>query len=260
MSVMNSSLEVLFSPAEFFALRGRDLRQTVCVVFDVLRATSTMMTALNHGADEIVPVLDIPEALALRRADPEVLLAGERDGVRILRDQTGGVDFDLGNSPREFTPAIVRGKRIIMTTTNGTRALRSCLGAREVLVGSFLGLGALGVHLRSRLPPQLLLICAGTHEEASLEDTLAAGALADLLWPAYVSGHVADSAVIARQVFRMTGGDLLSAMPAARNGRRLLANPELHEDVPFCLQQDTLKFVARMAPSGIVRRLGDAPA
>ena len=95
-------MDVLFTPADFAALARRDLSRTTCVVFDVLRATTSMVTALSAGAEAIVPVSDIPEALAWRNRLPEVLLAGERDGRRILADRTGGVDFDLGNSPREF--------------------------------------------------------------------------------------------------------------------------------------------------------------
>src|SRR5581483_4631948 len=129
------TLEVLFTPADFTALSRRNLDQTVCVVFDVFRATSSMITALANGAVAVVPVGEIEDALALRRQDPAVLLAGEREGVRIRAHLTGGVDFDLGNSPREFTREVVAGRTIVMTTTNGTRALRSCAHAREVLIG-----------------------------------------------------------------------------------------------------------------------------
>src|SRR5216110_511568 len=97
-------LEVLFAPAEFTALGQRDLNETVCVVFDVLRATSSMATALGNGAEAIIPVADITEALAIRQRQPNVLLAGERNGVRIEANLTGSFPFDLGNSPREFTP------------------------------------------------------------------------------------------------------------------------------------------------------------
>ena len=100
---MQATLEVLFTPAEFEALKSRDLSNTVCVVFDVLRATTSMLAALRHGAAQILPVKEISEALALRgRLPPGALLAGERDGLRIRAGQSGGVDFDLGNSPREL--------------------------------------------------------------------------------------------------------------------------------------------------------------
>src|SRR5215213_9294471 len=96
-------VEVLFSPGEYAGLGGRDLSGTVCVVFDILRATTTMLTALANGAREIVPVAEIAEAVELRERDGELLLAGERGGFRISAAQTGSVDFDFGNSPREFT-------------------------------------------------------------------------------------------------------------------------------------------------------------
>ncbi len=106
-------IEVILTPAELPALKQRDLGDTACVVFDVLRATSSFVTALHHGAKAVVPVSEISEALAWRQKQPAVLLGGERDGVSIRAAQTGGVDFDLGNSPREYTPEKVRGKTIV---------------------------------------------------------------------------------------------------------------------------------------------------
>src|SRR5215471_21571447 len=98
-----SCLEVLFTPADFENLKQQDLTDAVCVVFDVLRATSSMITALANGAKAIIPVEEISEAVALRRQNSQLLLAGERHGVRIPAALSGGIDFDLGNSPREFT-------------------------------------------------------------------------------------------------------------------------------------------------------------
>ncbi len=251
---MPSALEVLFSPPEFGALKNRDLRQTTCVVFDILRATSTMVTALANGAESFLPVAEIAEAVALRRQRPDILLAGERDGLRLRAPQTGGVEFDLGNSPREFTTGRVRGKTIAMTTTNGTRALRACAGAQTVFIGSFLNLRATAEAIRARRPSHLLVVCSGTGEEAALEDTLAAGALCELVWPDYADGEIADSAEIVRSIHTGMSGDLAGAMAHARNGRRLLAVTELRDDVAFCLQRDTVSLVAAMRPDGVVRR------
>ena len=181
---MPTSIEVLFAPAEFTLLNQRDLRQTVCVVFDVLRATSTMVTALANGATAILPVAEIQEAVDIRRRQPEVLLAGERDGVRIEGHLSGGVSFDLGNSPREFTPARIQGRTIAMTTTNGTRALRASAEACAVLLGSFLNLRATAEFLLRKGPTQVLIVCSGTLDQAAYEDLLGAGALCDLIWAA----------------------------------------------------------------------------
>ncbi len=251
-----TSLEVLFTPAEFEALAGRDLSQTTCVVFDVLRATSSMVTALANSAEAIIPAAQIPEALAIRAQRPDALLAGERDGLRIGRELTGSVDFDLGNSPREFTAEKVRGKTIAMTTTNGTRALKGCAGARTVLVGAFLNLAAIAAWTDRARPARLLLVCSGTREDASFEDTLGAGALCDAVWEWYAGGHIADSAQMARVVYSGAKGDLLAAVGAhSRNGRRLLAIPELRDDVPFCLQRDSVELVAALGKDGSVRRV-----
>lgn len=248
-------LEVLFSPAEFAVLKERDLSATACVVFDVLRATTSMVTALANGAEAIIPVSEISEALAIRKKQPGVLLGGERDGVRIRAAQAGGVDFDFGNSPREYTAEKVRGKTIVSTTTNGTRALRSCAHAKMILACTFANLNATADFIAKLKVDELLLICAGTYEEAAYEDTLAAGALCDLLWPRFASGDVADSAQIARQVFLSAKGDLPGAVQIhSKNARRLLAMRELSDDVEFCLRRDTNKIVAQMFSDGTIRQ------
>jgi 2-phosphosulfolactate phosphatase len=245
-------IEVLFTPAEYSALAARDLRATVCVVFDVLRATSTFATALHNGAKEIIPVAEISEALDIRKIRPDVLLGGERDGVKIRADQTGGVDFDFGNSPREFTPSKVRGKTIVSTTTNGTRALRACAGAKMVLATSFLNLGATAEFLRRNKIADILIICAGTGDNAALEDTLAAGALCEILAGGFGGGDNAASVKAARRAYAQARDNLAGAMRESENARRLLANPDLHNDVAFCLQRDTCPLIAKMESHGAI--------
>ena len=281
-------INVVLSPAELPALANRDLRGTVCVVFDVLRATSTFVTALHHGAKTVIPVAEIAEALALRQKQPGVLLGGERDGVKIRADQTGGVDFDLGNSPREYTPEIVRGKTIVSTTTNGTRALRACAGAKTILAASFLNLTATADFIKKLQPVEVLLVCAGTRENMADEDVLAAGALCELLANEPVAKNlkvgravpcpppdeasvqvqqqshgaqrtahptILPSAEIARRAYAQAKPDLPSAVRTSENARRLLAIPELRDDVAFCLQRDKYPMVAKMEAGAIIRML-----
>ncbi len=249
---MKTDLEVLFTPADFSALPGRDLSAAQCVVFDVLRATSSMLTALANGASRIFPVRDISGAMALRAGHPAALLAGERGGVRILAAQSGGVDFDLGNSPREFTPERVAGREIIMTTTNGTRALQACLGARRIFPGTWLNLGALARRVGKEQPASLVIVCAGTYEEAAYEDTLAAGALCDLLWAQFDPERISDSAHIARRIYLDAGNDFQSALQRhSRNARRLLASAELRGDVPFCLRRDALEATPELRDGAV---------
>ncbi len=250
------SLEVLFAPAEFMMLPRRNLGETVCVVFDVLRATSTMITALANGAEAIYPVSEIEEALELRRRNPEILLAGEREGFRIEASAANGTVFEFGNSPREFTSNRVSGRTIATTTTNGTRALRGCLDgrARLILIGAFLNLNATTELLLRDKPENLLLVCSGTHDQAAGEDILAAGALVELLWQFYGKGTVSDSALIAHKFYQLEATDIEAAMSRTRNGRRLLSLPDLRDDVAFCAKLNAYPIVAALDSDGAVRR------
>jgi 2-phosphosulfolactate phosphatase len=247
------NIEVLLSPAEYQVRAARGFAGDVCVVFDVLRATSVMVTGLANGAAGFIPVAEISEALALNRRQPGALLAGEREGVRITATRSGGVEFDFGNSPREYTSARVAGHTIITTTTNGTRALRACVSAEQVAVGSFLNLTATAEWLLRNKPARLVLVCAGTAEFAAMEDILCAGALCDLLVTAQPDGLLDDSAAVARWAYRNVMQDLFVAVSATRNGRRLLANPELRGDLAFCVQRDIFPVVALLGHDGVIR-------
>ncbi len=248
-------IDAILSPAELPALARRDLRDTACVVFDVLRATSTFVTALHNGAKAVIPVAEISEALAVRQKQPGVLLGGERDSVKIRAGQTGGGDFDFGNSPREYTPEKVRGKTIVSTTTNGTRALRACAGAKTVLAASFLNLTATAQFFRRLQPAQILLVCAGTRENLADEDVLAAGALGEMLLRNSGRRTVSDPAETARNAWRKAKSNLLEIVSEAENARRLLAIPELRDDVAFCLRQDVFNLAAVLGSDGAIQIL-----
>src|ERR1700722_795533 len=214
-------IEVILTPVEFPALATRNLRGTVCVVFDVLRATSTLVTALHNGAAAIIPVSEIPEALKSKKKRPAVLTGGERNGVKI---RVKGREFDFGNSPREYTPEKIRGKTIVTTTTNGTRALRACTKAKIVLAASFLNLSATAKFLREKKNDEVVIVCAGTRENTALEDVLAAGGLCEQLLPG--KSLFSDSAQIALTSFKHAKEDLAGAVRKSENALRLLKIPE----------------------------------
>ncbi len=249
-------LESTFTPTEFEMLRQQDLSDTACVVFDVLRATSTLVTALARGAESVLPVATIEEALRCRAADAKVLLAGERNGLRITAALSGGVDFDLGNSPREYTAAIVQGRSIVTTTTNGTRAFAACRGARQVFAASFLNLDCTARHLAKLNPARVILVCAGTGEEEAFEDNLGAGALCQRLLALGRRIELTDSANSAANLFSIHDGDLEAAMQKSSNACRLLAIPELRDDVAFCLSENLYPIVVGAESDGRLRRIG----
>ncbi len=150
------------------------LRGGVAVVVDVLRASSVMIHALASGAEAIIPCLEIEDAIRAASEYPKgrVLLGGERGGVPIE-------GFDLGNSPRTYSPEVCQGKMLVMTTTNGTRAILASLEAERVYVASFFNLSATleRVRAESRDRP-VHLVGSGTEGYISLEDSLLVGAFA----------------------------------------------------------------------------------
>jgi 2-phosphosulfolactate phosphatase len=252
--MMPARLNVILTPAEIRELANHDLSETTCVVFDVLRATSSIITALANGAKEIIPVEQIGDAVAIRQSRPEVLLAGERDGVRIRSEAGSGLDFDLGNSPREFTAKKVEGRSIVMTTTNGTRALRAASKSKLCLVSSFLNLHATAKVILQINPEKLLLICSGTYEGTAFEDCLGAGALCDLIWKTFSTDEIDDSSHMARRIFLGAQDDLPKALSSSWNARRLGSIPGLKDDVGFCLQRDVCDIVAILEKDGAIRK------
>ena len=224
-------IDVALNPAEIALLPKRDLSRAICVVFDVLRATSSMITALAHGVREIHPVRTIEEARELKADMPRAVLGGERDG-----DIIDG--FDVGNSPFEYRD--LAGRSIITTTTNGTIALRACEGAEAVLVGAILNLAELAEEIAWREPEELLLVCAGTFEDFALEDACAAG----LLIAALPEARLADSAHAALAVARHFPTPL-DALRAARNGRALEKKGR-GKEVDWCAQASRFNIVGIM--------------
>lgn len=234
-------LDAALNPAEIALLPQRDLSATTCVVFDVLRATSSMVTGLAHGAAEIHPVRTIEEALALKSRLPHAVLGGERHGELIA-------GFEIGNAPHEYVA--MAGRTIISTTTNGTVALRACEHARRVLVGALLNLDALAEALRREAPGRVLLICAGTFADFALEDAYAAGALIARL----ESPRLTDAAHAALAVARQYPQPL-EALREATNGRVLIEKGRGAE-VEWCARVSVFNVVGQMQ-AAVIRPLAE---
>jgi 2-phosphosulfolactate phosphatase len=188
----------------------------VAIVVDVLRATTVMAHALAAGCREIIPCAEIEEARAVATCVPEgmSLLAGERGGLPIE-------GFDLGNSPEEFTPEVCLDKTIVMTTTNGTRAILASLEADHVYVAGFVNLSAtvddiLVQFLKKDRRPAIHIVCAGSEGRPASEDDLLAGALADRLASRSFDLLVAEGSVTLEHHERNVLGDESPPTPASR--------------------------------------------
>jgi 2-phosphosulfolactate phosphatase len=189
--IMSQTLHVHFLPQ---LVTAEELAGGTVVVLDILRASTTITTALVNGATRVLPCQEVNAALALAQQYPrdQVLLGGERGGLKIE-------GFDLGNSPAEYPAERVRDKTLIFTTTNGTLAMMRCQQASQVLIGSFVNLSALCKQLLE-LPRQraIHLLCAGTGGQITREDVLGAGAIAmELVAAREESWSLNDQALLA---------------------------------------------------------------
>lgn len=219
-------------------IAANELSRRAVVVIDLLRATSTICQALAAGASEVVPYLEIDDALAAASKDrSNVVLGGERHGKRID-------GFDLGNSPAEYTPKSVGGRRVFLTTTNGTRALNHARLARRVVVGSFLNLSAVVASIRSE--PQVDILCAGTDGVESREDILAAGAIVEqLVARDRGTWQLNEAATGALAEWQRRGEDLAVEMRSTPGGANLL-EIGMNHDLVECAQIDTLAVVPEL--------------
>ncbi len=201
---------------------------------DVLRATSTITTALANGCSGVYPVLSPEEGheLASSFEPGSYVLGGERGGLKIE-------GFDLGNSPREYTPERIGGKSLVMTTTNGTLAIRNCRGSYRLYVSSLLN--APGVaDAAARHGRDIVLVCSGTHGTFSLEDAYCAGMLAARLKEA--GAHLTDLAEACHIIFQGYSASALDLLHLAEHGREL---------IPLGFEGD-LEYCARAGSTNVV--------
>ena len=211
------------------------------VVIDVLRATSTITTALAHGVSSIHTTTSEEEARGLSRGEENFLLGGERQGIKIP-------GFQLGNSPAEYTREVVAGKKIIFTTTNGTLALARAKESRlsPILTGCFLNLSALVKRIKELQPTVLYLFCAGRGGDFSLEDAAFAGLLCQEL-----GGELSDSAIAARAIWREWEGDILGLLAASEHGR-YMQKIGFASDLQLCATVDKYQVVPQLQGSELV--------
>ena len=220
-------LDICFSPD---LLPRYDLRGRVAVIVDILRASSTIVTALGEGITHVFPVASLAECTTYGQQHG-CLTAAERDGLP-------AAGFDLGNSPFGFLDAArpVRGRALAISTTNGTAALRRSLAAEAVVVGAFLNLAAVADFVRQR-QRDVLVVCAGWKGQFCLEDTVFGGALAERLAADFDIAS-SDATLAARHLWEQGKADLSAYLLQSAHVRRL-NSLEASQDFEFCLQLDT---------------------
>jgi 2-phosphosulfolactate phosphatase len=211
-------------------------RKDVIVVIDVLRCTSTIITALANGASQVIPIKTIKEAREIHRHYPNTVLAGERKGIKPK-------GFHFGNSPQEFNSAKVKDKNIILTTTNGTKTLTTTKGAKFVFVGAFLNINAvsdLSLRIANKASCGLSLVLSGTRGRFSLEDYLCAGAILERCTLHQIDAS--DAALGALLAFKQTQNSLIDTIFQGSHAQ-YLKSIGLENDVRFCCKQNVYSVI-----------------
>ena len=228
-------------------VKEADLRDTVCIVLDIFRATTSIVTSFANGCATMIPVLSTEDAsIAAGNEIGPVLFAGERQSITIP-------GYDFGNSPFEFSRVRVQEQKIVMTTTNGTIAIKATEGAYRTLIGSFLNAQAVCLQGKS-YGKDILIVCAGTDGLFSLEDALCAGLLVQLL-SAEGENFLTDSARAALLMYTHAQDKLVATGVSSRNGKRL-EDLNRMDDVVYCFQTDILDIVPEYIEERIILRSG----
>ena len=239
-------VDVLFGAG---GVTSAEMHGRVVVVIDVLRASTSIAVALSNGARNVVPFEHADEAAARAKSfdRSEVVLAGERRMQPIP-------GFDLGNSPREFTPAAVEGKSILFTTSNGTAALVATQGAQDVFVGSYVNLTALLTVLRdpARATSDVTIVAAGKEKQFSLEDAACAGRFVRGLSENGAKLELNDAAHATMLLDKRYGHNLQRMFREAEHARALV-NAGFGDDIAVCASVDAYPVVPVYADRLITR-------
>ena len=227
------NVDVFFSQQSF---QEEDLRGKTAVVIDVLRATTTITTALNNGARQIIPVMDMSDASKMIQSfDPaDYLLCGEKDGKKIE-------GYALGNSPLEYTEDVVSGKTIILNTTNGTKAIKKTSIALRTYIASFLNMDAVTKELLG-YDNEIVLVCSGWKGRISFEDSLLAGALIHSLGNGILPENAKDGAKVAFGLYQKYGNDIAGIVKQSDHAKRLKGFVS-EDEIDYCCKIDMFDAV-----------------
>jgi 2-phosphosulfolactate phosphatase len=226
----NSSKPPLFTALSPALLHLYDVNHAIVVIIDVLRATSTIATALHNGAKCVIPVDSVAKCIELGR-QIDGITAGERDGMI-------AEGLEHGNSPFEYPREFIGGKTLVLTTTNGTKLLHMALdrGAGQIITGSFPNLSSVCRYLLDQNQP-VVLACAAWKDRVNIEDMLFAGAVINQVKHQFSIN--CDSSQIAETVYQDARSDLFAFMQAknASHYQRLMGYG-LEKDIRYCLTPD----------------------
>lgn len=232
------------------SVHEKEFKDRVVVVVDVLRATTTIITATYNGCKEIIPVAGIEEAIAFSRnyEKKSLLLGGERNTKKIE-------GFDLSNSPSEYSRQVVEGRTIIITTTNGTKAIKKTNESKKTLIAGFVNVGAVASVI-DKIGEDVSFICAGTDGKFSLEDVLAVGAVLSRLKTLGNEIILDDLGFVCLNLFDRYKNDVYSILEESVHFKKLKFE-NLEQDINVCLALDSIPVVPYYK-DGVIKMLNNS--
>lgn len=224
-------VKVCFSP-QLYPLYAQD--ESVTVVVDILRATTAICTAFEYGIDYVIPVPQVEDTYFYKNEE-DMLVAAERGGEIVE-------GFEFGNSPLSYMRDDIRGKKLVITTTNGTQAIEAARGSEFILIGAFVNFTAICEAL-VELDRDVMVLCAGWKNRFNLEDTLFAGAVVEYLKDRGFSYATDSDAAIASLTLYKAAKNDLNAYLEESSHRNRLARLQLEKDIDYCLSFDKTRAI-----------------
>lgn len=239
----NTNIDVFATSS---ALNEEEIRGKTVVIIDVLRTSTTIVTALANGAKAVIPAEDMGAAgkIAQNLDTDNALLCGEKDSKKIQ-------GYDLGNSPSEYTKETVDGKSIILSTTNGTKAIVKCANAENVYIAGFTNISAVA-RLLKKEKSEILIICAGWKGRLSLEDSLCAGQLVHQIFGGVIPVDAKDGAKAVAGLYERFRDEIVETVAVSNHAKRL-AELGLESDINACTAVDVYKFVPHLNDGVILK-------
>ncbi len=211
-------------------IKKQKIENKTVVVIDMLRATSVIITAMNNGCKGVIPVLTVDEAAGIvRNSNEEFMLGGERNALKIE-------GFHYSNSPLEYTRDSIEGKTLVMTTTNGTKAIKECTGASSILIGAMLNAKAVAKRILE-LEKDVVIVNAGTYGEFSIDDFLCSGYIIHCVSKQF-QVELSDIAITSHYIYK-NNEDILKY---ASHYKRIM-QLGLEADLEYCCRKDIMDNV-----------------
>ena len=214
-------------------IRESDIKDKIVVVIDVFRATSVIVTAFKNGCKSFTPVRTIEEALKLKETNPNILLGGERRGLKVE-------GFNFSNSPLEYTSENIKGREVAFTTTNGTRALTKCSSASKVLIGAMINGRAVADRL-NEINKDVVIVNSGTEGRFSIDDFICSGYIISEVLKRNNNVELTDIARLAAIDYSKEE-NVLDYISKAKHYEYMISI-NLEEDINYCIQKDKTEVV-----------------